>query len=57
VPSFVENMGIDHGCADVLVAKQLLDGPNIVTAFEQNPERKRFLGVHPISQNQNILLH
>ena len=31
----VEHMGIDHRGADVLVAQQLLHGPNIVAVFQQ----------------------
>ena len=33
--SFVKNVGIDHGCTDVLVAKQLLDGPDVITVLKQ----------------------
>jgi hypothetical protein len=31
----VEDVGVDHGGADVLVAEQLLDGPDIVAVFEE----------------------
>jgi hypothetical protein len=33
--SFVKNVGIDHGCTDVLVAKQFLDGPDVITVLKQ----------------------
>lgn len=50
-------MGVDHRGLDVIMAQEFLNGPNIVTGFEQNAGRSRFLGMHPISQNQDILLH
>jgi len=33
--SFVKNVGIDHGCTDVLVAKQFLNRLNVVSIFNQ----------------------
>ena len=32
---FVKDMRVDHRGADVFVAEQLLDGPDVVTGFEQ----------------------
>lgn len=42
--SFVQNVRVDHGCADVLVAQEFLDRSDIVTGFDQTgsegvPER------------------
>ena len=31
----VQDMGIDHGRADVFMAQQLLDCANVITGFEQ----------------------
>ncbi len=28
-------MGIDHGCGDISVPKELLDGANVVAGFEK----------------------
>jgi hypothetical protein len=34
-PTPVENVGVDHRGLDVLMAEQLLDGPDVVAVFEQ----------------------
>ena len=34
-PPALEHMGVDHRRFDVLVAEQLLDGPNVVAIFEK----------------------
>ncbi len=33
--STIENMGIDHGRLDVIVAQKLLNSANVVAAFQQ----------------------
>ena len=33
--SLVENMSVNHGCAYVAVAKEFLDGADVVAIFEQ----------------------
>ena len=33
--AFVENVGVDHGGFDILVAKQFLYGANVVAGFKQ----------------------
>jgi len=38
-------MSVDNGRADVLVAKQFLDGPNVVSTFEQMRKRSRSVGL------------
>jgi hypothetical protein len=35
LPTFVQNMRVNHGCGNVLVAEKLLDSSNIVTGFQQ----------------------
>jgi hypothetical protein len=30
----IQDMSVDHRCADVAMPEQLLDGPNVVTIFE-----------------------
>jgi hypothetical protein len=35
VASFIEDVSVDHRGADVFVAKKFLDGPDIVSCFEQ----------------------
>ena len=43
--SFVKNVGIDHGRTDVLVAKQLMDGPDVITALKQMRSERMPKGV------------
>ena len=31
----VEDVGVDHGCLDIFVTEQLLDGADVVTRHEQ----------------------
>ena len=31
----VQNMGINHGCADILMAKQFLNGTNVIARFQK----------------------
>jgi len=33
--SFVQDMGIDHGRADVFMAEKFLDGADVVARFKQ----------------------
>lgn len=33
--AFVEYVGVDHGCADVGVAQEFLDGTDVVTVFKE----------------------
>ena len=33
--SFVEHMGVNYGCLNVLVPEQFLHGADIIAAFEQ----------------------
>ena len=33
--AFLEDVGVDHRCADVCVAEQLLDGAEVVAVFEE----------------------
>ena len=35
VPSLVQHLGIDHGCTDILVAQQFLNGADIVPIFTE----------------------
>ena len=34
-PTFVKNMGVDHGCFDIFVAEKFLHCTDIVAGFEQ----------------------
>jgi len=35
VTAFVQDMGVDHRCADVFVAKKFLDGADIIACLKQ----------------------
>jgi len=35
VTAFVQDMGVDHRCANVFMAKKFLDGADIITSIKQ----------------------
>jgi len=45
VTSFVQDMGVDHGRADIVVPEQLLDGPYIGAGFKQVRGKRMAEGV------------
>ena len=51
-PAAIENVGVDHGCRNVLVAEKLLHRANVVAVFEQVSGERVSKGVtrYPLGQ-------